>query len=151
MVQLEYKNEINPIAILLNTCCLIGAVNGFIIEIQAKEMGGFLLLFILTFLLTANLIRLTKKKIKIELYGRYFVFKSMFGWNKVISFEDPTEEFFYIKEENRNPLNKTQLDSINYFKNHFFDGIKALFNLKRNSNLYYKDRLIYKGVVGEIN
>lgn len=143
MVQIEFKNDINPIAIFINIIPLMGAISGLLESVQFRLVDEKMFLYtIFTFLLSINFIRLVRKKVIIELHDSNIAFRSMFGWKKVIKIDNPLKDFLIVKTEKVEFLYKIENDFIGLFK----DGIKAFFNLKRRNNLYYKNRLIYKGI-----
>lgn len=143
MLQLEFKNDVNPIAVFMNTIPLLGSIAGFLEGFQTRLLYGQWLMFtILTYVLLANFIRLVRPKIMIELHKRKLVYRSMFGWKRSIPIDVFFQDFLVVIAENRDFLYEPKNDFITLYK----DGIRSLFNLKRRSNLYYKDQLIYKGI-----
>ncbi len=143
MIQLEFKNDVNPIAVFINTIPMVGSIDGFLEGFQTRLLYGQWLMFtILTYVLLANFIRLVRPKIMIELHEKKLVFRSMFGWKWKIPIDVFSRDFLVVIAENRDSL----YESKNAFFTLYKDGIRSLFNLKRRSNLYYKDQLIYKGI-----
>lgn len=145
---LEFEKNINPIAVFINTFPLVGAISGIIEKIMKIEIDALLIMYImLSYILTANLIRLVKRTIKVHLNENKIIIRSMFGWYKYFKIDESSPEFFIISKEyySQNSIFTKGNISIK----DFFDAIRVMFNFSQNSNLYYKKQLIFKGVIAQ--
>lgn len=128
------------IATLLNIIPLLGTINGIVIFVGDNkfdfELGIF---FILGYILTANIIRLSRGYRTINISDNKIEYYNMFGLKRTIANSN-------IDLKKINVVRNFIGESKTFGPSRLFIQFKALFNLKHGGELRYKGKLIYRGL-----
>jgi hypothetical protein len=136
--EIQFQKDSYPIAVLLNIVPLLGTIKGILENLKNPLGLEFFILLILFYILLSNIIRLTKPKISIYVFGNRIEYFNMFGFKNSIKDE---------KSINIQDLRVIQTDIIKPSgAKRFITEVKALFNLKHGGQLKYKERKLFEGM-----
>jgi len=143
MKVLSYKKDSYPIAIFINIIPLLGAYKGVLDNLLVLNIdGAFVAYLAISYVLTANIVRLTKSKFIIYITKSGIVHRSMFGWKRIIQVDNPdVQKISLVRNINSHSDTKNSITPQKVIL-----AIKALFNLEHGYSLMYDGRLIATGL-----